>query len=311
MSNNSSSHRKTHNHPAISTENLLSVGWVLVPIPYGEKGPTTKNWNLRHNCVASTLQTSLLAGLNIGLAHAYCTPTPTCALDIDHYKHANDWLEMQGIDLDVLLKASDAVVIWSGKKYSIKLLFRLPSGLAPLESKKIIGPDGKTALEFRCATKDGKTVQDVLPPSRHPDGRDYVWVGNGNPLLLPEIKTDVLLAWQKLISNSFRVATRRDGFNSSNHFRPATPRQIATIQAALSHIDADCDYETWRNIVWAIQSTGWLCAEDIAFAWSQTAPNRFEDDAFWLVANSFIPDHPKQITVGSIYRLARIGGWNG
>lgn len=294
-----------------TNNDMLQNGWALVPIPYGQKGPTAKNWNLRNNCVTATTQTSLLEGLNIGLAHAYCTPTPTCTLDIDHYIHAKDWLAMHGIDLDALLKASDAVVIWSGKKYSIKLLFRLPSGLVPLESKKIVGPDGKTALEFRCATKDGKTVQDVLPPSRHPDGRDYVWLGNGNPLLLPDIPPDALQVWQQLISNSCRVATRRDGFRSSNHLRPETPRQIATIQAALNYINADCDYETWRNIVWAIQSTGWLCAEDIALAWSQTAPNRFEDDAFWLVANSFIPGHSNQITVGTIYHHARLGGWNG
>lgn len=295
----------------ISTKELLHAGMALVPIPYGQKSPATKNWNLRNNCVTAATQTSLLEGLNIGLAHAYCTPIPTCALDIDNYKHAKDWLSMHGIDLDALLKAGDAVLIWSGKKYSIKLLFRLASNLAPLESKKIVGLDGKTALEFRCATKDGKTVQDVLPPSRHPDGRDYVWMGSGSPFLLPVIPEDVVLLWQKLISNSFRVATRRDGFNASNQLRPETPRQIATIQAALSHIDADCDYETWRNIVWAVQSTGWLCAEDIAFTWSKTALNRFEDDAFWLVANSFIPRHSNQITVGTIYHHARLGGWNG
>ncbi len=294
-----------------SKVDLLLNGWTLVPIPYGQKGPNTKHWNLRSNCVTAATQENLLEGLNIGLAHAYCTPIPTCALDIDHYKHAKDWLAMHGIDLDTLLKSNDAVVIWSGKKYSIKLLFKLPLGSSPLESKKIVGPDGKTALEFRCATKDGKTVQDVLPPSRHPDGRDYVWLGNGSPLLLPEIPPDALQVWQQLISNSCRVATRRDGFQSSNHLRPETPRQIATIQAALNHINADCDYETWRNIVWAIQSTGWLCAEDIALAWSQTAPKRFDGDAFWLVANSFIPGHPNQITVGTIYHHARLGGWNG
>jgi hypothetical protein len=295
----------------ISTQELLQAGMALVPIPYGQKGPTTKNWNLRDNCATNSEHANLLCGMNIGLAHGYCTPTPTCAFDIDHYKNAKAWLAMHAVDLDALVKANDAVVIWSGKKFSIKLLYRLPMGLTPQESKKIVGPDGKSALEFRCATKDGKTVQDVLPPSRHPDGPDYVWMGNGNPLLLPEIPPDVLLLWRKLISNSFRVSTRRNRFSQSNHLRPETPRQIATIQAALTHIDADRDYETWRNIVWAIQSTGWLCAEDIAFAWSQTAPNRFEDDAFWLVANSFIPGHSNQITVGTIYHHARLGGWNG
>jgi hypothetical protein len=76
-------------------------------------------------------------------------------------------------------------------------------------------------------------------------------------------------------------------------------------------IDADCDYETWRNIVWAVLSTGWSCAEDIAYEWSKSAPDRFDEDAFWLVANSYTPDHTSPITVGTIYHFAWLGGWNG
>lgn len=294
----------------ISTKQLLQAGMALVPIPFGTKGPVTKNWNLREHCVTDGRFLDTLKSLNVGLAHAYCTPTPTCAIDIDFYPYAKQWFAMHGIDIDALLKASDAVVISSGKKFSLKLLFKLPQGTTPMETKKIIGPSGKTALEFRCATKDGKTVQDVLPPSLHPDGHNYEWVGNGNPLLLPEIPQPLLQVWQQLIGNASRVAFRRCPLNSGQHSRPETPRQIATINAALIHISADCDYEKWRNVVWAILSTGWLCAEDIAYAWSKTAPNRFAEDSFWTVANSFIPGHTNQITVGTIYYHARLGGWN-
>lgn len=294
-----------------STPELLHAGMALVPIPYGQKGPTTKNWNLREHCLTAVNQWDTAVIMNVGLAHAYCTPAPTCAIDIDFYPDAKPWLAMHGIDIDVLLKAGDAVVISSGKKFSIKLLYQLPQGTAPLESKKIIGISGKTALEFRCATKDGKTVQDVLPPSLHPDGHHYEWVGDGNPLLLPVIPQALLQVWQQLISNTSRVSIRRCSLSPGQYFRPETPRQIATIKAALSHISADCDYDKWRNVVWAILSTGWLCAEDIAYAWSKTATNRFEEDAFWMVANSFIPGHPNQITVGTIYFHARPGGWNG
>ncbi len=295
----------------ISTPELLQAGMALVPIPYGQKGPATKNWNLREHCLTAVNQWDTAVSLNVGLAHAYCTPAPSCAIDIDFYPDAKPWLAMHGIDIDALLKAGDAVVISSGKKFSIKLLFKLPNGNAPLESKKIIGPSGKTALEFRCATKEGKTVQDVLPPSLHPDGHHYEWVGDGNPLLLPVIPQALLQVWQQLISNTSRVSIRRCSLNPGQYFRPETPRQIATIKAALNHISADCDYEKWRNIVWAILNTGWVCAEDVAYAWSKTATDCFEEDAFWMVANSFIPGHSNQITVGTIYFHARAGGWNG
>ncbi len=289
---------------------LIQSGMALVPIPLGFKGPKIQNWNHLANCITSSSQANSLLGLNIGIAHAYCKPTPTGALDVDNYRHAIAWLATHDIDLNALLLANDSVVIHSGKEFSLKLLYRLPIECKPLESKKIVGPDGKAVLEFRCATKEGKTVQDVLPPSIHPDGHQYRWIGNGNPLHIPEIPNELLDLWELLISNGSRIALRRPASSACTHKLPESPRQLATITDALNYITADCSYEVWRNVVWAILSTGWLCAEDIALNWSQTAPDRFDWESFWLVANSFIPDLADGISVGTIYHHARLGGWN-
>ncbi len=298
------------NMTKITPLELLNSGLTLIPIPLGSKGPNHEEWNLMQNCINSPLQINDLQGKNIGLAHAYCTPTPTIAIDIDNYHHAKSWLVAHGIDLDALLKATDAVVIHSGKKLSLKLLYRLPMDCKPMESKKINGPDGYSAIEFRCATKDGKTVQDVLPPSIHPDGHQYTWIGLGDPLKIPRIPDPLLQVWQLLIQNGMRVSNRSAGTSGRIYKRPETPRQVAFLKAMLNHINADCDYQTWRNVIWAILSTSWECSEDVAYEWSKTAPDRFEEDAFWLVANSYIPDHDQQITLGTIHHLARTGGWN-
>lgn len=290
---------------------LIRSGMALVSIPWGQKGPKNFKWNTYGNCITHENQHHLLIGKNIGLAHAYCTPTPTCAIDVDSYKQAKAWLATHNVDLDLLLNAPGAVVIWSGKKYSLKLLYRLPPGIAPLESKKVNGADSKSAVEFRCATKDGVTVQDVLPPSRHPDGHQYQWLGGGNPLVLPQIPPAVLELWGLLIANGCRVATRQFHNSPGTHHRQETPRQIATISAALQYINADCFYELWRNVVWAILSTHWTCAEAIAESWSRTAANRYDDEAFWLLVNSYMPNHANPISVGTIYHHARLGGWNG
>jgi hypothetical protein len=295
----------------INSQELLEAGLALIKIPFGTKGPTMVGWNLRNNTVRDPRQSNVFKGFNVGIAHAYCSPTPTCAIDIDNYKTAKPWLAMYGIDIQTLLMAQDAIVIWSGKKYSIKLLYRIPINTDPLETKKIVGSDGLTALEFRCASKDGKTVQDVLPPSRHPDGHDYKWIGQGNPLSIPVIPSELLAVWIRLIANTNRVALRPIQGLFIHHLRQETPREVATIKSALNRISADCEYEKWRNIIWAALSTGWLCAEDIALNWSKTAPERFEEDAFWLVTNSYIPNHSSQISVGTIYHHARLGGWNG
>ena len=293
-----------------SISSLLTSGIALVGMPLGTKGPITSGWNLPQNVIRDPRQSVRLQGLNVGIAHAYCIPSPTCAIDIDNFKTAKPWLSMHGIDLFSLLYASNAVVIWSGKKYSIKLLYRLPLSCTALESKKIVGDDGKSALEFRCASKDGKTVQDVIPPSIHPNGQTYIWMGQGNPLNPPVIPVNLLSVWQQLISNTARVAQRPITGIIAQNPRQETPRQIAIIKAALTHISADCSYEMWRSIIWSILSTGWTCAEDISIEWSKTAPERFDDDSFWLVANSYIPNHSSAISLGTVYHHARIGGWN-
>lgn len=290
---------------------MLSKGWALVPIPQGQKGPVHKGWNMQPQCITNKAQLHLLEGMNVGLAHAYCKPLPTCAIDIDNYKAAKPWLATHCISLDGMLEASDAVVIWSGKKYSLKLVYTLPAGVALMVSTKINGPDGRVALEFRCATSDGKTVQDVLPPSIHPSGSPYQWMGHGNPLALPEIPEALLKVWHTLVVNGSRVANRKFALDLGGSTRLESPRQIAIIKDALSHITADCSYEVWRNIVWAILSTRWSCAEAIAQAWSQTAPDRYAEDAFWILVNSYMPQQGNQITVGTIYHHARSGGWRG
>lgn len=208
----------------VTTKALIDSGLALVGIPYGQKAPATSGWNLRENCITDSSKAAHLQGGNIGLAHAYCAPVPTCAIDIDNYTTAKPWLETHGIDLRELLLEENAVVILSGKKYSLKLLYKLPVGTTPMVSTKINGPDDRVSLEFRCATIGGKTVQDVLPPSKHPSGTEYQWVGRGNPLSLPEIPESLIALWHKLISKSAGVASRKFAPGFITGPRPQSPR---------------------------------------------------------------------------------------
>lgn len=135
-----------------------------------QKGPSSVGWNLRENVITAPQAALLLAGKNIGLAHAFCTPTPTCAIDLDNCKESKKWLAKEGIDLGLLLHNSDAAVIWSGKQNSLKLLYRLPKEVGAPVSRQVHGPDGTMMLGFRCAAKNGTTLQDLLPPQRSSDG---------------------------------------------------------------------------------------------------------------------------------------------
>lgn len=285
----------------------LRAGFALTPIPTGHKGPRLPGWNLPENAI-TTIEAAAKIKSNVGLLHAYCTPTPTCALDIDNYKFAKKWSAERGVCFDQLLFADDAVVVSSGKKFSLKLFYRLPVGIGPLESKKIIGTDGKSALEFRCADKAGKTVQDVLPPSVHPRGSPYQWVGGGDWRKIVTIPVEILKIWQhEIASKTPSKPSRQSGVMFSKSVDD-TPRQRARLHSMLNHISADCSYDQYRNVVWAILSLGWSDSEELARQWCLTAPHRFQDDNFIGLLTSY--DVRRTPTYGTLIYYAKQGGWD-
>jgi putative DNA primase/helicase len=90
-----------------------------------------------------------------------------------------------------------------------------------------------------------------------------------------------------------------------------TPRAVATLKDLLNYIDADCDYQNYRAVIWAVCSTGWKCADQLALDWSLTAEHRFEQSTFDALINSYDPDHPEAVTYGTLVYLAREGGYGG
>jgi len=286
------------------TRSLLSNGFTLIKIPKREKRPLQKGWNHRGKVIDSPDQLNQLSGMNVGLAHAFCTPNPTCAIDLDDLIQATKWLSEHGTDLVALQNATDAVGIVSGKENSFKLLYRLPDGLRALASKAITGPSGKMMLEFRCATKSGKTVQCVLPPSVHPSGSPYQWVGSGSIFNLPTIPVSLLQLWLELLEEKHRKP-QAIGISITT---PETPRQVAIFKQQLAFIDADCDYATYRNVIWGIASTGWECAYQIALDWSLTAEYRFEEHTLDALFFAYDPNRDDRITAGTIRHYARQGG---
>lgn len=86
-----------------------------------------------------------------------------------------------------------------------------------------------------------------------------------------------------------------------------SPETIARVKSALDAIPADCEYDRWRNVVWAIASTGWVCAEDLAREWSMTAPDKFDSTRFDEIWRSFDP--AGGIGYGSLIHYAKEAGW--
>lgn len=188
---------------SILAREYVKAGWALVPIPSGSKGPTAKGWNKLENCVTTPDDCRKIRA-NVGLAHAY---SRTCVLDFDNIEKAREWLAARDVDFDSLWGDLSAVKISSGRPNRGKLLYKLPAGVAPLTTHQ----DHDGGIELRCASSTGSSLQDLLPPSIHPEtGRPYTWefddVLGAHWSTPPELPSEVLALWQSL---SDKLATAR------------------------------------------------------------------------------------------------------
>lgn len=250
----------------------------LVPIPTGQKGPAGVGWNKRENVITDPEKASKLVG-NVGIAHAYCTP-PTMALDIDDLPKARDWMAGHGVDLDDLLEAKDGVQISSGRDGRAKLLYCLPDGVEPVPMKQITDPEtGEMVLEFRCASATGLTVQDVLPPSIHPEtGKPYQWAGKGSWRNIPKIPLPLLAVWKAQLVKPVSQATHANSnTNAGGDSAVITlpPDTIQHLRSALLSMRAD-DRELWVKMGMALKSLGDI-GRGLWLEWSLTSEKSQDD----------------------------------
>ena len=208
----------------------LEAGWKLCAIPRGSKAPNAQDWNTR----PLTAEGVELA-VGAGLLHAL---SGTCCLDLDNLDLARPWLAERGIDLDDLLSATDSVQISSGRPNRAKLLYRMKRPLRTLKPKG-------SGLELRCATAAGASVQDVLPPSVHPDTqKPYEW-RYGEELLgdwrrLPAVPAALLALWRELA-----------GTAPVEPIEPtaAAPRvNLAALRKAAFRHSPDAEYDEWIKV---------------------------------------------------------------
>ncbi|HSG19822.1 MAG TPA: bifunctional DNA primase/polymerase, partial [Burkholderiaceae bacterium] len=286
-------------HPA-SVDAYIRHGWSLVPIPANTKGPRTPGWNLRENALKS--QADLPQGYGIGLAHAY---SGTMALDIDNWTVTTSLLAQHGIDLQALYNAPDAVVINSGKPGHGKLLYTMPFGAA-LPSKKIMH-GGITAYELRCATVSGVTVQDVLPPSIHPETHQpYQWAGRGHWTRIPTIPQPLLDLWNGMLNQDKERTIDTGGVVDASW---------EEIRQALDAVPADCTRDEWINIGMALHWAGTQTNQlDQALhlwnEWSATGATKYPGErevlTQWI---SFKPDKMSAVKLGTLFHIAKQHGW--
>ena len=210
------------------------AGWKICAIDRGNKAPTYEGWQRRPipESAADDIE-------GAGLLHAL---SGTCALDIDSIDLARPFLAERGVDLDALLNAPEAVRIHSGRRGRAKLLYRLKKPLRTIKPKN-------SGVEFRCATSTGTSVQDVLPPSVHPDTKKpYEWRYGSDPMLdadwraLPAIPSTLLNAWRQLLTEM-----PAEKLNGAAH-PTEVQHSFASLATWLEHQDPNIDYDEWVKV---------------------------------------------------------------
>jgi len=166
-----------------------ALGWALVGIPAGSKAPSTFGWQTK---ATPAEYWDANPTHNVGLLHSL---SGTVALDIDHLENTRSAFAALNIDLDAIMASAPRIV---GRPDRGKVLFAAPGG-EHLTTRKISWPvDGdprKTEVVFELRAG---SVQDVLPPSIHPDtGNPYTWAGPSIDNGLPPLPDQLLTIWRE------------------------------------------------------------------------------------------------------------------
>jgi len=284
-------------------QDYIDHGWQLCAIPAGSKGPTYHGWN------TAGVHTP---GPGAGLLHAL---SGTCAIDLDNLQVARKFLAANGVDIDALLAAPDAVQIVSGRANRAKLLYALPT---PLPSRKLAPyehlVDGKQyhALELRCAARNGTSVQDVLPPSIHPaTGKPYAWKF-GHPLIadwrnLPPLPDALMLLWGGVEVHKVQPV-EMDWEHPLLAAPPAAAEPdtatLAELRYYLDFHDPDSPYEEWVAVGMALHDATGGGPEGLALwdEWSRRGSK------YGQANEGQLPQYPvdkwPSFTAGSGYTIA-------
>lgn len=309
----------TINSPA-STSGLAAEyarhGFALCAIPLGSKGPIAKGWNLLSNAITSSSVAAKVTE-NVGLLHAY---SGTMALDVDDDVQAGEWLLARGVNPRQLISSPDHVGIISGREGRGKLIYRLPKDVGPIQTLQVKGVAGGVILEFRCADSGGNSVQDVLPPSIHPDtGLPYRWGGPGdwrNPPVIPDM---LLKVWRDELAKKFdanlslRPQPQLYSFNQRIDLPADTPQNRAELARLLGLtvggqrlFDPNAGHDDWLRDLWSVAAIG-AWTRDVAREWSRQGCT-FEAQKFEQDWSSFDPSRAGRITEASFFAKLRDAG---
>jgi len=271
--------------------------WRFVPIPYGHKGPKTKDWHKKPYTLAQVPD-----DCNIGVILG-TQSNGILAIDFDGPWAWEYWLENIKIPFEFI----DTVTWTSNKPGRCQMAFRVPEiawSIMP-DCFKVTGPlgdDGKPQqLEIRWGNIKG--IQSVLPPSLHPDNKldssiNYAWIRKPSDVSVQEIPVE-LLEWiinYKRQDETVEIITETD-------YRKNTPDEVAELAEELKRCYPTLNYDTWIRVTWAFCHE--LGTSDGIAVMKYHYPESSKGEYYKLTKSRYTG---KKVTIGTIVKMIRDAG---
>lgn len=176
-----------------------------------------------------------------------------------------------------------------------------------------VSPSGKGLHMFARCTKRLKGGNNGNGREMYSSGRFMTVTGHGAKGTIKEATASLIVMEQKWFSREASTPAISMMPTALAAAIPETDDQVRRVREALTFLTPDSTYEHWRNIVWAILSTGWDRAVEIAREWSKSVEqiegrtHRYEEQSFQTVVGSFDPN--RGIKLGTLFHHAKEAGW--
>jgi hypothetical protein len=147
-----------------SVEDYCSkLGWYLVTIPAGTKGPTKFGWQQPEKALSDPEEARKYYEQNpthnVGLLHG---ASGTCAIDIDNVEHTKMIFDELGIDFSLLMNSAPQII---GRENRGKLLFKAPPDLV---THKISWPVPRRSTQDRSGIRASRWICARCPAALNP-----------------------------------------------------------------------------------------------------------------------------------------------
>ena len=231
--------------------------------------------------------------------------------DIDNKDHTITYIDLQ----ERILSSGYRAVIHSTYNHSLENpRFRLI-----LDISEPISPENHKALLLHVAHNldisdfiDKACVDSAryfyLPRCPKKSLKDYIfWSSNGKP-----VDVSAYLDLKSISDKSLPITPAKDMPEPSEW--EENEANISKVKDFLNYCDANCDYQLWRSLIWAVSSLNWNEGPRILEYWSQESENHWTYDRQHQTENELNQlissyDPKRGITIGTLIAHAKRNGW--